>query len=131
VWGGLQGLYLSLNHMWWDRGRKLPQPIAWAITFVSITASWAFFRAPTFTRASQFFVGMTGLRGFSLGSFSYIKDWRLIAIGLLIVIFAPNRQQIMEWRWQNDWVYAGVFAALAGISVMAMSNPPPFIYFQF
>jgi hypothetical protein len=47
------------------------------------------------------------------------------------VIFAPNRQQIMEWRWQNDWVYAGVFAALAGISVMAMSNPPPFIYFQF
>ena len=58
------------------------------------------------------------------------EEWP-IAIGLLIVIFAPNRQQIMEWRWQNDWVYAGVFAALAGISVMAMSNPPPFIYFQF
>ena len=74
---------------------------------------------------------MAGLRGFSLGPFSYIKDWRLIAIGLLIVIFGPNRQEIMEWRWQNDWVYAGVFAALAGISVMAMSNAPPFIYFQF
>jgi alginate O-acetyltransferase complex protein AlgI len=131
VWGGLQGLYLSINHWWWDRGRKLPPPLAGAITFVSITASWAFFRAPTFTRASQLFAAIAGLHGFSLGPFSYIKDWRGIIIGLLIVICAPNRQQIMAWRWQNDWVYAGVFAALAGISVMAMSNPPPFIYFQF
>jgi hypothetical protein len=50
---------------------------------------------------------------------------------LAIVLLAPNRQAIMQWQWQSDYVYASAFALLAGISILCMANPPPFIYFQF
>jgi hypothetical protein len=56
---------------------------------------------------------------------------RQILIGLAVALFAPNRQTIMSWRWQSDYLYAAAFAVLAGVSIMSMSNPPPFIYFQF
>jgi hypothetical protein len=58
------------------------------------------------------------------------KWWRIV-IGLVIALVAPNRQQIMAWNWDNDYVYAAVFTALAGISLLRLANPPAFIYFQF
>ncbi len=131
IWGALHELFLSINHLWSKGGRRLPAMLDWVVTFLCVTVAWVFFRAPTFARASQILAGMAGLTGYSLGALSYVKDWRAIAIGLLIVILAPNRQAIMSWRWDSDWLYAGVFAVLAGVSVMAMSNPPPFLYFQF
>jgi alginate O-acetyltransferase complex protein AlgI len=131
IWGALHGLFLSINHIWSKGTRRLPTALAWGLTFLCVTVAWVFFRAPTFARARQIFAGMAGLNGFSLAPFSLVKDWRSIMIGLLIVIFAPNRQSIVARHWESDWLYAGVFAALAGVSIMAMSNPPPFIYFQF
>lgn len=131
IWGALHGLYLSINHLWAKGGRRLPGGLGWALTFVCVNAAWVFFRAANFTRARQIFAGMAGLNGFSLGSFGLVRDWRPLEIGLLIVLLAPNRQAIMAMRWRSDWLYAGAFAALAGASVMAMSNPPAFIYFQF
>jgi hypothetical protein len=37
----------------------------------------------------------------------------------------------VAYRWRSDLGYAAAFAILAGLSIMSMSNPPPFIYFQF
>jgi hypothetical protein len=58
-------------------------------------------------------------------------ELRECLVGLFVVLFCPNRQMIMSWNWRSDYLYAAAFAALAGTSLLQMSNPPPFIYFQF
>jgi alginate O-acetyltransferase complex protein AlgI len=134
IWGALHGLFLSINHLWSKSARRLPDVAAWTLTFILVTGAWVFFRAPTFARAKMIFTAMAGLNGIAFTSSNYSIGWpRLeqIGIGLIIVFFCPNRQTIMAWRWHSDWRYALAFAALGGVSVMAMSNPPPFIYFQF
>jgi D-alanyl-lipoteichoic acid acyltransferase DltB (MBOAT superfamily) len=134
IWGALHGLFLSINHLWSKSARRLPDVAAWTLTFILVTGAWVFFRAPTFARAKIIFTAMAGLNGIAFTSSNYSIGWpRLeqIGIGLIIVFFCPNRQTIMAWRWPSDWRYALAFAALGGVSVMAMSNPPPFIYFQF
>jgi hypothetical protein len=77
---------------------------------------------------------MAGMNGFSFNAVRYAIGWRELALiggGLAIALFGPNRQTIVAWQWPSDWLWAGAFAALAGVSIMGMANPPPFIYFQF
>jgi hypothetical protein len=90
------------------------------------------FRAHTIGRANAMFSGMAGLNGFGWARGSVgPPELRECLAGLFVVLFCPNRQTIMSWEWQSDYLYAAAFAALAGISLLQMSNPPPFIYFQF
>jgi hypothetical protein len=37
----------------------------------------------------------------------------------------------MRWRVRNDYVYAMAFALLAGISILRLGDPSPFLYFLF
>jgi hypothetical protein len=77
---------------------------------------------------------MAGRNGFSFNAVQDAIGWHevgLIGAGLAIALFCPNRQTILSWQWRSDWLWAGAFAILAGLSIMGMANPPPFIYFQF
>ena len=134
IWGALHGVFLSVNHLWVSSKRELPDAVAWPLTFILVTVAWVFFRAQTFARAAFLLTSMAGLNGFAFNAVHFSigrHELRVIALGLALVFFCPNRQTIMSWRWQSDWLYAGVFAVLAAVSIMSMSNPPPFIYFQF
>jgi D-alanyl-lipoteichoic acid acyltransferase DltB (MBOAT superfamily) len=46
VFGALHGLALSVNQLWKRKKRKLPAPLAWAMTFVFVNLSFIFFRSP-------------------------------------------------------------------------------------
>ena len=134
IWGTLHGLYLWINHIWVERKYWMPEGVAWALTFLATTVAWVFFRAPTFTRAADFFTAMAGRNGYSFNAVQDAIGWRevgLIGGGLAIALLGPNRQTILAWQWPSDWLWAGTFAVLAGVSIMGMANPPPFIYFQF
>jgi alginate O-acetyltransferase complex protein AlgI len=134
VWGGLHGFFLAINHLWIRSGRRLPTALAWILTFLLVTVAWVFFRATSFGQAALILKGMAGLSGFAWDPSWYSVGWhelRQIAIGLVLVLFCPNRQTLLSRAWKSDYVYAGAFALLAGLSIMSMANPPPFIYFQF
>jgi len=134
IWGTLHGLYLWANHIWAERDYRMPDAAAWTLTFLVTTVAWVFFRAPNFSRAAAFFIAMAGRNGFSFNSAGTLIGWRELALiggGLAIALFCPNRQTILAWQWSSDWLWAGAFAILAGVSIMGMANPPPFIYFQF
>ena len=134
IWGALHGAFLSLNHLWAKTNRRIPALLAWALTFLAVTGAWVFFRAPNLGRAVFFIEGMAGFNGFAFHAVHGSIGWsevRMISRGLIIVLLFPNRQTIMAWNWRSDWLYAGAFAVLAAVSIMSMSNPPPFIYFQF
>jgi alginate O-acetyltransferase complex protein AlgI len=134
VWGGLQGLALSVDHAWRQRGHRLPRLAGWALTFGVRLFGFVFFSSATFTRAWEIVRGMVGANGFAwrseFGSFNQEK-YRAIVEGLVVVLFCPNRQAIMQWDWVGDYVYAAAFVALAVISVLNLANPPAFVYFQF
>jgi alginate O-acetyltransferase complex protein AlgI len=134
IWGAAHGIFLSINHLWRRLGIALPRAIAWLLTFLAVVVAWALFRAPSFHRAQEILASMAGLNGISTQSaFHWLggrKLRRLVPV-LGIVLLAPNRQAIMRWQWEKDYLYASAFALLAGISILCMANPPPFIYFQF
>jgi alginate O-acetyltransferase complex protein AlgI len=134
LWGGLHGVYLVANHVWRRTGIKLPAGVAWALTFVAVLVGWVFFRAPSLERAQIILEGMVGLNGFEWPHFVYsIGGNRLQRLlpALAIVLWAPNRQTMMTWRVKSDWVYAIAFAILAGVSILRLGDPSPFLYFQF
>ncbi|MBN8184708.1 MBOAT family O-acyltransferase [Roseibium aggregatum] len=70
-WGGLHGAYLAINHGWSAlvaRGyvpSLLPPLVAnllaRALTLVAVVLAWVFFRAESFSGASNILAGMTGL----------------------------------------------------------------------
>ncbi len=134
IWGTLHGIYLWINHIWVERQYRMPASAAWALTFILTTAAWVFFRAPTFSRAADFFTSMAGFNGFAFDAVRNAIGWHelvLIGGGLAIALFCPSRQTIVGWQWPENWLWAGAFAMLASVSIMGMANPPPFIYFQF
>ena len=125
VWGGLHGLYLSVNHLWrgW-RGSKpevstaglMVKGACWAITFFAVVVAWVFFRAKTAAGAWQM---LQGLFGVEAGSSAYaspgilrlmdlpmlVGEERLLLIGggavalaLAIALCLPNVPQLFRYR---------------------------------
>jgi alginate O-acetyltransferase complex protein AlgI len=76
VWGLLHGFYITINHAWrvvaarrWpDRARydRVMTPLGLVLTFVTVTATMVFFRAPTMMSAIDLVKGMIGLNGIAL-----------------------------------------------------------------
>jgi alginate O-acetyltransferase complex protein AlgI len=74
VWGLMHGAYLVINHAWrqwrpkWDPAAydRIMKPLGWLITFSSVVAAMAFFRAKTTAAAATLVVGMTGANGISI-----------------------------------------------------------------
>lgn len=70
IWGGLHGLYLSVNHLWRSNStcaaisaNRWFRPFGWLVTFVAVSIAWIFFRAETFDGAIQMFSGILALNG--------------------------------------------------------------------
>jgi alginate O-acetyltransferase complex protein AlgI len=125
IWGGLHGIYLSVNHLWrgWRGGDKrapvaalVLKGLCWAITFFAVVIAWVFFRARTLAGAWQM---LGGLFGFEAGSSAYassgilrlmdlpvlVGEERLLLIGagavavaLAIALCLPNVPQLFGYR---------------------------------
>jgi len=134
IWGGLHGLYITINHLWRRVGVQLPGPASWALTFAAVLVGYVFVRAESFDRARVVLAGMAGVHGFAWDSMPYsigLPKLEFLLPALAVVLWCPNRQAILHWQWRNDHLYALAFALLAGLSFFRLANPAPFYYFQF
>jgi alginate O-acetyltransferase complex protein AlgI len=73
VWGGLHGLYLTVNHAWraWWSSRPHARPDAFhaparLLTFLCVVVGWVFFRSADVDTALRMLRGMAGLNGVSV-----------------------------------------------------------------
>ncbi len=76
IWGGLHGLYLTLNHGWQQfcksfgfnlkKSSFTGRCVGRLITFLSVVVAWVIFRAESFSGAINVLSGMLGLQGFVL-----------------------------------------------------------------
>ncbi len=75
IWGMLHGLFLCLNHLWWELKEKLGISgrfgafglwMGRSITFLAIVISWVFFRADSTASAINILSTMFGFNGLTL-----------------------------------------------------------------
>jgi alginate O-acetyltransferase complex protein AlgI len=133
VWGLVHGLFLG-SHAVLRRAGLTPASTAVnrAVTFLLVCAAFVIFRSPSLGVAGDVLSSMLGLHGLDgavrLHALLPVKFALSLAALLLFVNIAPNTWQIRvrPRLWQGMAV--GVAAAIA---VMTISQPHPFIYFQF
>lgn len=112
VWGGLHGLYLSVNHLWTHLSNRLfprallPRPIAkllaWSITFLAVIVGWVFFRATSFDAARAVLEGMAGLNGVALPNAIAARlgpVWDALSGTGFTTYLGGGTQFVFGWLW--------------------------------
>lgn len=159
IWGGLHGMYLSINHGWRKLNMPLPKLLGWIVTFVAVIMGWVLFRSRNLPEAVELIQTMVGINGVTLpgeaqGKLSILtqfglqlKSWNdlaylpqvngskalslLVLIGLtLCVTFLPNTQQILQ-KLKPRWWWAVWVGILASFSLLSLNRVSEFLYFQF
>jgi alginate O-acetyltransferase complex protein AlgI len=161
IWGGLHGMYLTINHGW----RAMRAELQWlprtagpvevflgrGLTFLAVVVGWVLFRAADFETAIRVLHAMGGANGLeattsSMGSASAM----LVVSGLLLIAWlAPNTQELVGYEgptvsakvqgdtappkvtWQPTLRWAVLIGGLTGVSIMSLSKVSEFLYFQF
>jgi alginate O-acetyltransferase complex protein AlgI len=169
AWGGLHGIYLVINHAFsalrqqigWQDGRfgRLGSCTATALTFASVVIAWVFFRAESFSTASNMLRGMFGAFGFVGEGVAFPVTGQsarnavaVIVAGLGVASLMPNTQEFMRsvavttdsvahpngfvkrfaWnpiRWWA-WTSAGLLFARC-LWALSPANVSEFLYYQF
>jgi alginate O-acetyltransferase complex protein AlgI len=133
VWGLVHGLFLAVHAVLRKAG--LTPPWVWfnrIVTFALVAAAFVIFRSPSLRVAGDILGSMIGLNGLDNSlQLDALLPGRFLLMILALLLFvnvAPNTWQIkLRPRvWQG--MAAGIGAAVA---IMTISQPHPFIYFQF
>lgn len=108
VWGGLHGIYLTINHGWHmvrrslghdlERSTLLGRGVSYIVTFLAVVVSWVFFRAESFSGAKSIIWSMVGMNGISLprsleGQMgSLLSEWGISFSGMFAnnIVDHPN-----------------------------------------
>ena len=132
VWGGLHGAALAVNHVWAQRGFRLPRVVAWLLTLLFVLLCWVLFRSPDFATAGRVLASMAGASG--LGSVSADRQFAIVAlVGTVLAVLGPTSQRLALERLRPDprlAIPAGI--GLADLLLLIGGRRPNvFIYFQF
>jgi alginate O-acetyltransferase complex protein AlgI len=133
VWGLVHGAFLG-GHAVMRRAGLTPSSVALnrIVTFALVCAAFVIFRSPSLPVAGDVLSSMAGVHGLDtaarLQTLLPINFALLMAALLAFVNLAPNTWQI---HIRPSVLYGLATGFAAAIAVMTMSQPHPFIYFQF
>ena len=153
IWGGLHGVYLSINHVWCKAGITIPRVIGWTITFVAVVVGWVIFRAKDISDACTLLLTMSGFRQVTvpitwqaylswlpLSSIQYSTmplipgETFEIAVLVALVIFVvalPNTQDVIRKYFRKDRIWFFILVIVFIICLGEMSKQQIFLYAQF
>ncbi len=139
VWGGLHGLYLSVERLL--RGRfSNYTPGPWALfgfallTYTLINITWVFFRADGFGKA---WTVLSGMFGGNAGAEPILSTYYLLTVALTVggIVFTHwrMRAQTLEMAVAKvpTLVLSVALAIMAFAIIIAQGDGSAFIYFQF
>lgn len=160
LWGAMHGCLQAVHNMWHAKAERksiIPHSVAVIITFFCIVMTWIPFRANTWDGAMRVFQACFSLSadvGSRLTDPFNVIFW--LAVGLLIVRFAPNTNEILantviftpskgypatqpdppagNWaflRWRDNHLWAIIIGSIFALCVMRFFSNATYIYFQF
>ncbi len=139
VWGGLHGLYLSVERVLRQRfAGYRPGPamiiLLGLFTWMLVNLTWVFFRSPTFERAWMVLRGMSGLEPSAAPLLAGIHLVTVpVIVGGIVLSHWWMRARTLESTVArvNPMVIAGVWALMAFAVIIEQGTGNAFIYFQF
>jgi alginate O-acetyltransferase complex protein AlgI len=132
VWGGLHGAALAVNHVWEQRGFRLPRPMAWLLTMLFVMASWVLFRAPDFSTAGQVLASLVGVHGVGRVVVGTDPSYALVAGAVLAIAGPTSHVAAMTLLRPRPWIAVPTGVGLAYLLLLIGGRlPNVFIYFQF
>lgn len=155
LWGALHGLALIVHRAWISFGGKMPNLVAWFITFNFVNVTWIFFRAETMQDATKVLSGMFGFNGIVLpnafsNNFGFLHkhgilfgSWLssingkfellMLIVLSFVICLGFNNASVLRSRNCLSYIdcvkYGLVFSV--GILVMLSTKPGEFLYFNF
>jgi D-alanyl-lipoteichoic acid acyltransferase DltB (MBOAT superfamily) len=155
IYGVIHGLAIATFLAWREfAGVKLPPPVAWLITMVTVVCGLVMFRAPDVTTAMTLLGHMWGVG--SAGSTTAIlaidsaQALSMIVIMGAVTLLLPNTQQILhhEWpvvdtkpdevataaglvAWKPTFGTAFVSACIFTIAITSIGSSSGFLYYKF
>jgi alginate O-acetyltransferase complex protein AlgI len=141
VWGGLHGLYLSVERWIRNRTGVAGDPVsAWSrlslalLTYFLVNITWVFFRAHDFGAAARILAGMFGFAGDApavLPTIYMIKAGVIVA-GIVTVQWLMRKRELEDVVARTPWWVTGLAtAAMLFAVIIAQGSGEAFIYFQF
>jgi alginate O-acetyltransferase complex protein AlgI len=132
VWGLLHGLYLTINHAWrltwprfWsDRAKyeRLMRPLGHVLTFVAVSVSMVFFRAPTITAAIDIVKGTVGYNGVALPQAIYDHVGPLTGLlhNIGVTAVSSDLWTIRDFATMVIWIITSMLIALLPPNTLEM-----------
>jgi len=139
VWGGLHGLYLSIERFLRSRyARYAPGPAMLfafgVLTYLLINITWVFFRAKDFSKAWSVLRGMAGANA---GTTPILDTFSLLSVALIVTGIVGThwlmRRRTLEsvLAARSPALIAAAWGFMAFCVVIAQGKGNAFIYFQF
>jgi alginate O-acetyltransferase complex protein AlgI len=155
IYGLMHGLAIATFLGWREfSGIKLPSPMAWLITMVTVVCGLVMFRAPDVPTALSLLGHMWGVAGSSVQATAISIDSAqaisMIVIMGAITLLMPNTQQILhhEWpvidskpeevanaaglvAWRPTFGTAFVTACIFTVAISSIGSSSGFLYYKF
>lgn len=135
VWGVVNGIFVSIANVMTVKRKKLPFPLAWALTFFFSVLVRVLFDANGLMQAAEVYKTMFtfngqilyGIRAFLAENINVIV---IILLSAFICFFCKNTQEMFADRKPklSQAVYCGVILA---VSLFYIGSVSQFLYFQF
>jgi hypothetical protein len=122
AWGGLHGLYLSINHGFRRlspetsaaRFGRAGKVLAWAATLGAVLLAWVFFRSADFTTAFAVLAAMAGRNGITLPSaLASLSTLAPSVVAALGVSFGGLSHLAVAEPYNLIWLPAAILLCLA------------------
>lgn len=146
IWGGLHGLFLSVERLLIYRGKTIPMrkkirgfggltkfAVGWASTQILVGFVWLFFRAEDMGQVGYFLSRFIHWQGSDLtGRFAIIVTIFCLAVLALDILEYATRSDIYLLKLRPVMTAAVCTAILIVVGLYLATNKPlPFVYFQF
>lgn len=149
LWGLMHGIAQCIHKLYLKTNIKIPKFIAVLITFIFINLSWVVFRAENTDMALKIYKSIFNFQNiiipkihhldfvFQAGEASFSNILFMLPLGLILVFFAPNSQEIISKikikNYKSAIIYGVIFAIFFVICTLkqAVTKYSEFIYFNF
>lgn len=130
LWGAMHGAGTAVHKFWQRFNIRMPRWSAWLLTFLFVNFAWIFFRASSFDEAEKLLSAMFSFQGYRLPPGIKDKAFGWVAVGMLLVVFAPNSMELSR-KFKPGWKLVLVSLALALVAIVNLERVSEFLYFQF